>query len=83
MFNPFLPGLTVFPNNRDHRKITVVDGKVGFTGGCNIANEYFNLTHPYGMWKDTGVRLTGDAVRSRERLPVHEVPGRIGYQGGL
>ncbi len=51
-------------NNRDHRKITVIDGKVGFTGGYNLANEYFNYTHPYGQWKDTGIRLEGDAVQS-------------------
>lgn len=51
-------------NNRDHRKITVVDGRVGFTGGYNLADEYFNRTHPYGQWKDSGVRLEGDAVRS-------------------
>ena len=64
VFNPFMPGLNLFLNNRDHRKITVIDGKVGFTGGYNLANEYFNLTHPYGQWKDTGIRLEGDAVRS-------------------
>lgn len=64
VFNPFMPGLNVFLNNRDHRKITVIDGIIGFTGGYNIANEYFNITHPYGHWKDTGIRLTGDAVRS-------------------
>ena len=64
VFNPFMPGLNVFLNNRDHRKITVIDGKVGLTGGYNLANEYFNLTHPYGQWKDTGIRLEGDAVRS-------------------
>lgn len=64
VFNPFMPGLNMFLNNRDHRKITVIDGKVGFTGGYNLANEYFNLTHPYGQWKDTGIRLEGDAVRS-------------------
>ena len=64
VFNPFAPGLNVFLNNRDHRKITVIDGKVGFTGGYNLANEYFNITHPYGTWKDTGIRLEGDAVRS-------------------
>ena len=64
VFNPVLPGLNLFLNNRDHRKITVVDGKVGFTGGYNLANEYFNLTHPYGLWKDTGIRLEGDAVKS-------------------
>lgn len=64
VFNPLIPILNVFMNNRDHRKITVIDGKVGFTGGYNLANEYFNLTHPYGEWKDSGVKLTGDGVRS-------------------
>ena len=64
VFNPFMPGLNVFLNNRDHRKITVIDGKVAFTGGYNLANEYFNYTHPYGQWKDTGIRLEGDAVQS-------------------
>lgn len=64
VFNPVHPVLNIFMNNRDHRKITVIDGKVGFTGGYNLANEYFNLTHPYGYWKDTGVKITGDAVRS-------------------
>ncbi len=64
VFNPFMPGLNLFLNNRDHRKITVIDGRVGFTGGYNIANEYFNLTHPFGHWKDTGVKLVGPAVQS-------------------
>lgn len=64
VFNPLLPIINVFMNNRDHRKITVVDGQVGFTGGYNLADEYFNITHPYGHWKDTGLKLTGDAVRS-------------------
>ena len=63
-FNPMIPVLSVLMNNRDHRKITVVDGRVGFTGGYNLADEYFNITHPYGQWKDTGVRLTGGAVKS-------------------
>lgn len=64
VFNPVIPVLSVFMNNRDHRKITVIDGKVGFTGGYNLADEYFNLTHPYGRWKDTGVKLEGEGVRS-------------------
>lgn len=64
VFNPMLPIINVFMNNRDHRKITVVDGSVGFTGGYNLADEYFNITHPYGHWKDTGIRLEGEAVRS-------------------
>ncbi len=64
VFNPLIPIVNLFLNNRDHRKITVIDGRVGFTGGYNLANEYFNITHPYGQWKDSGVRLVGDAVRS-------------------
>lgn len=64
IFNPVMPFLNIFINNRDHRKITVIDGKVGFTGGYNLADEYFNITHPYGYWKDTGIRLEGSAVKS-------------------
>ncbi len=64
VFNPFAPGLNLFLNNRDHRKITVIDGKVGFTGGYNLAEEYFHRTEPFGFWKDTGVRIEGDAVQS-------------------
>ena len=62
VFNPIVPLISVFMNNRDHRKITVIDGQVGFTGGYNLADEYFNVKHPYGHWKDTGVKLTGSAV---------------------
>lgn len=64
VFNPMNPVLNFFINNRDHRKITVVDGKVGYTGGYNIADEYFHVTEPFGHWLDTGVRLEGDAVKS-------------------
>ncbi|MBR1628713.1 MAG: cardiolipin synthase [Lachnospiraceae bacterium] len=64
VFNAFAPGMNIFLNNRDHRKITVIDGKVGFTGGYNLANEYFHLTEPFGFWKDTGVRLEGSAVNA-------------------
>jgi len=64
VFNPFAPGLNLFLNNRDHRKITVIDGKIGYTGGYNIANEYFHVSEPFGYWKDTGIKLCGDAVKS-------------------
>ena len=64
IFNPLIPLLYVFMNHRDHRKITVIDNHVSFSGGYNLADEYFNVTHPYGHWKDTGVRLEGDAVKS-------------------
>lgn len=63
-FNPALPFLNLFMNHRDHRKITVIDGKVGFTGGYNLADEYFDRLRPYGKWKDTGIKLEGEAVRS-------------------
>ena len=63
-FNPMVPFLLFFMNNRDHRKIMVVDGKAAFTGGMNIADEYINIKKRFGVWKDTGVRLEGDAVWS-------------------
>jgi len=49
-------------NNRNHRKILVIDGKVGYTGGVNIADEYINEVEKYGVWKDVGIRLEGEAV---------------------
>ncbi len=64
VFNPMTPVLNIFLNNRDHRKMTIIDGKIGYTGGYNIANEYFNVTSPYGYWKDTGIRIEGEAVRA-------------------
>ena len=64
LFNPIMPFINAFMNNRDHRKITVIDGKVAFTGGYNLADEYFNVNSPYGHWKDTGIMLTGDAAAS-------------------
>ncbi len=64
VFNPVVPFLNIFMNNRDHRKLTVIDGRVGFTGGYNLADEYFNITHPLGYWKDTGLMLQGGAVRT-------------------
>lgn len=64
MFDPIYPILSTHYNNRDHRKIFVIDGKVAYTGGINLADEYINLTHPYGHWKDTAVKITGAGVRS-------------------
>ena len=55
-------------NNRSHRKITVIDGKVGYTGGINIADEYINEIVKYGHWKDVGLRLEGEAVKELTRL---------------
>ena len=59
MFNPFRPVLTVKQNNRDHRKITVIDGKVAFTGGINLADEYINAIEKHGHWKDAAIMLKG------------------------
>ena len=64
VFNPALPFLNLFMNHRDHRKITVIDGKVGYTGGFNLSDQYFGRKILYGRWKDTGVRMEGEAVRS-------------------
>lgn len=64
VFNPFRPILWVTMNNRDHRKIIVIDGNTGFTGGLNLGDEYINRTSPYGYWKDAGVMLKGPAVTS-------------------
>lgn len=61
-FNPFVPVMSLVMNNRDHRKILVVDGHTAFNGGINLADEYINRTHPHGHWKDTGLRLVGEGV---------------------
>ena len=55
-------------NNRSHRKITVIDGRIGYTGGVNIADEYINETVKYGHWKDTAIRLEGEAVWELTKL---------------
>ena len=62
VFNPIKPFFTRRLNNRDHRKIVVIDGDVGFTGGINLADEYINEYEKYGYWKDAGIMLKGDAV---------------------
>ena len=64
VFNKFKPLLTATQNCRDHRKIVAIDGKVAFTGGFNLADEYINAIHPFGHWKDAGVWLEGEAAWS-------------------
>ena len=63
-FAPARPFITTNQNNRDHRKILVVDGKVAFTGGINLSDEYMNVVEHYGYWKDTAVMVEGDAAKS-------------------
>lgn len=64
MFSPVKPTLSTHQNNRDHRKVLVIDGRVAFTGGVNLADEYINQKVRFGHWKDTAVMVEGDAVRS-------------------
>lgn len=63
-FNPFVPFLRLEQNNRDHRKIAVVDGKKAITGGVNLADEYINRIRKYGHWRDAAVILSGKAAWS-------------------
>ncbi len=64
MFSPLLPFVSTHYNYRDHRKITVIDGKIAYTGGVNLADEYVNILHPFGHWKDSGIRVEGSAAES-------------------
>lgn len=68
IFNPFRASLDTFLNYRDHRKITVIDGNVAFTGGLNLADEYINKKVRFGYWKDCALMLKGDAVSSMSLL---------------
>ena len=61
-FNHFVPFISAVMNTRDHRKITVIDGNIGFSGGFNLADEYINEYEKHGYWKDAGIMLKGDAV---------------------
>lgn len=67
-FNRFVPMLNTYFNYRDHRKICVIDGNVGYTGGINLADEYINERERFGHWKDTGVKLTGSGVANLTAL---------------
>lgn len=64
VFNPFRPVFSAVQNNRDHRKIVSIDGKVAFTGGINLADEYINVHRRFGHWKDASVVLRGQAAWS-------------------
>ena len=64
VFNPFIPFLLAKQNNRDHHKIVSIDGKVAFTGGVNLADEYINAIEKYGHWKDASIELRGKAAWS-------------------
>lgn len=63
-FNPLVARLAIQMNNRNHRKICVIDGMYGFVGGMNLADEYVNIGSKFGHWKDTAVMIEGNAVHS-------------------
>jgi cardiolipin synthase len=67
-FNPLIPVLSISINYRDHRKIAIVDGKVGWTGGVNIGDEYINKKEVFGYWKDAMIKIEGEAVLSLTNL---------------
>ena len=77
-FNPFKPIISERHNNRDHRKITVIDGKVGFIGGANIADEYINVKSRFGYWKDTAVSVKGKGVKSLTAMFLHTYDTQVG-----
>ncbi len=71
VFNPFTPFLSTVQNNRDHRKIVVIDGKVAYTGGINLSDEYININYPHGHWKDMAVKIEGEAAFSFSMMFLH------------
>lgn len=64
IFAPLTPFVSTHYNYRDHRKILVIDGRVAFTGGVNLADEYINRRERFGHWKDTALMLEGRAAES-------------------
>lgn len=95
-FSPFVPIVSARLNNRDHRKLLIIDGRIGYTGGVNLADEYINAISPLGHWKDCGIRIEGSAVRSmsvmfltmwefvsgkEERLPLPEITAQFPPSG--
>lgn len=70
-FNRLEPRLLIHMNNRDHRKICVIDGKIAFTGGINLADEYINAKVVYGHWLDSGVMLKGEVAWSFALMFIH------------
>lgn len=65
-FNPFIPVLSTVTNNRDHRKMCVIDSKIAYIGGVNIADEYINKKAKFGYWKDSAIRLYGEGAYTNE-----------------
>ena len=64
MFSPVKAIISTYQNNRDHRKIVIIDGNIAYTGGVNLADEYVNKKIRFGVWKDTAIKIKGNAVNS-------------------
>ena len=82
VFAPVVPFITTEQNNRDHRKICVIDGKVAYTGGCNLADEYANLIVRFGHWKDSAARFEGLAVQGLASLFIQMWNADAAQDGG-
>jgi cardiolipin synthase len=80
-FSPVTPRISTAHNNRNHRKILIVDGRVAYTGGVNIADEYINQKERFGHWKDGGVRVLGTAVRGFLKLFLSSWDFSVGRVG--
>ncbi len=80
-FSKFSPRVSSIHNNRDHRKICVVDGRAAYTGGVNIADEYVNKIVRFGYWKDGGIRVCGDAVKGLLKLFLSGWDLTTGFDG--
>ena len=68
VFRPFVPVVTTIQNNRNHRKIVIIDGEWAYTGGINLSDEYINQYDRCGHWKDAGIRVEGNSVTSFTRM---------------
>jgi len=68
VFRPFVPVVTTIQNNRNHRKIVIIDGEWAYTGGINLSDEYINKYDRCGHWKDSGIRVSGASVTSFTRM---------------
>ena len=78
-FHPFRPILSGVYNNRDHRKIVVVDHKMAFTGGINLADEYANVIKRFGYWKDTMVKIEGSAINNLITIFLQNLNLAVGH----
>ncbi|MBR3204335.1 cardiolipin synthase [Candidatus Saccharibacteria bacterium] len=82
-FNKLIPFRGIFMNNRDHRKITIIDGKTAFSGGVNLSDEYININSKFGVWKDNGIKIEGDAIWNLTVMFLTLWNANTGDDGGI